>query len=104
MGQQANPIPIVDEGLPRWKTSQTTVGVAAVQLAATPLSIRKGVSIKALSSNSGSIFIGPNNSVTTSTGYELDASEALDMDLDYHAEIWAIADAAAQVVCVAEIA
>lgn len=99
--------PIGDVGvaaLNNLANGQVTVGIAAVQLDATPLADRKGISIKAHPSNTGTIYVGADATVTTATGYPLAASQAVDLDLSDAHGVWAIADQAAQVAAILEIA
>jgi len=76
--------------------NQTTVGATAVQL---PASACKSVSIKAMSTNTGIIYVGKDTNVTTGNGYELKKSEPLVLDVDNVDDVWCIASAADQKVC-----
>lgn len=99
--------PIGDVGiaaLTNLATRQVTVGLAAVQLDATPLTSRKGLSIKGHPDNGGVIYIGADDTVTTATGYPLSAHEAVALDLSATHGVWAIADMADQTAAVLEIA
>jgi hypothetical protein len=75
---------------------QVTVGTSAVQL---PNAIAsKGVLVKAHKGNSGIVYVGNSNAVTTSTGFELAAGEAIDIEVDNANRIWLIADGPGQTV------
>lgn len=91
-------------GLNSFQTSQYSVGLAVVQLTPTPLTNRSSISIRVDKNNTGAVYIGPDNTVTTSTGYPLFAGDTLGMDLTPTNTIYAIADTAAQIVAVLEIA
>lgn len=91
-------------GMLAWQATRQTVGLTAVQLAATPLALRKSIAVKALAANSGQVYVGAANTVTTATGYELSAGDAVTIDLDAVATVWAIADTVAQAVAVIEAA
>lgn len=90
-------------GLNSFQTSQYTVGLAVVQLANPPLAGRSSLSIRMDKSNSGAIYIGNSNAVTTSTGYPLFAGDTLGMDLTDSKTIFAIADTATQHLAILEI-
>ena len=91
-------------GLLTWATAQTTVGTSAVQLAPSALASRKSVAVRALAANSGKVYVGPTNAVTTSTGYELSAGDAVTIDLDASANVFAIGSASGQTVAILEAA
>lgn len=63
------------------RSGQTTVATAgtAVQLSSTNVPDMSGVYIKALSTNTGSVYIGNDGAddVTSSNGYELEAGESI---------------------------
>lgn len=94
----------VTEGLHSFETGQYTIGLTSSQLTPTPLVGRSSISIRVDKSNTGAIYIGPTNSVTTTTGYPLFAGDTLAMDLTDSNQIWAVADTANQVLAVLEIA
>lgn len=79
-------------------TGQVTVGTSAVQITSETTAI-KSVSIKSLSANTGLIYVGFSNAVTTSTGYELSARDSIEIDIDDLSDIWLISDTALQKVC-----
>lgn len=76
---------------------QATVGSAsAIQLpSATAV---KGVLVKSHSGNTGTIYVGNSSGVTTSTGFELGAGEAISLEVSNANLIWLISDTADQVV------
>jgi hypothetical protein len=79
-------------------TGQTTVGLTAVQITATPTAI-KSVTIKALSTNTDIVYVGFSNAVITSTGFELTAGQAWCIDIDDLSNVWVISNATGQKIC-----
>lgn len=79
-------------------TGQTTVGLTAVQLKATTLPFTCGVEIAPLSANTGKIFYGFSNAVTTATGKEIISPGAFvpAQQAGDAVDIWLISDTAAQ--------
>lgn len=65
----------------------------------------ESVTIKALAANSGNVYIGSSRDVSTTTGFELDASQTLTLTLpasfgkDNFIEIYAVTDNAGDDVC-----
>jgi len=78
-------------------TGQVTgIGTAsAVQLGTDHHGIGS-VTVRALSGNSGKVYVGNTSGVTTSTGYQLAAGESISMDIGDTSIVWLIADAASQ--------
>lgn len=93
-GYQEVGIKAVDSG----GIGQTTVGTTAVQITEEATYI-KSVSIKALATNTGKVYIGSDNTVTVNTGYELLARDSVDKDIANLADVWLIADTASQKIC-----
>lgn len=90
-------------GLGSFKTTQYTVGVAAVQLAPTPLAGRTSLSVKVITAASqDTVYIGTTSGVLTTTGYVLFNGDSVQLDLTAVANIYAIASAAGQRVFVLE--
>ncbi len=77
---------------------QTTVGTTAVQLIAASTACKKGVLVKALSTNTGMVYHGKNG-VTAGDGYELTAGETVVVEVDNVNKVYVIASAADQKVC-----
>lgn len=78
---------------------QRAVGVAEVRILGTTEQLTRSVSVKALSTNTGIVYIG-RQGVTTATGWELSAGESIDIDVNEQAvNLYAIASMAAQGVC-----
>ena len=75
---------------------QVTVGTLAVQLPSAGAA--KGVLVKAHKGNSGTVYIGNSNAVSTTTGFELAAGEAVVIEVNNANLIWVIADTADQKV------
>lgn len=94
------------KALTSFKSTQVSVLTTATQVATTPLTNRKSVSLKSLTSNgsSRSIFIGTTSAVSSSTGYELASGDSIDMEIDDTVAIWAISNSGTNTLCVCEIA
>ena len=76
--------------------AQVTVGMSAMQLDAVGSTCKFGVVIKALNSNTGTVYIGSSSGVTASTGFELGAGESISIPVNSTNVPWAIASAASQ--------
>jgi hypothetical protein len=100
--------PIGTGALQAWQTAQVAVGLAAVQVAAVPIALRRGVSLRAACVGlNAEIFVGATAAVTILTGTGLKDRETISMDLDDTigtTQIWAIATAVGQTLYVTEIA
>lgn len=72
---------------------KATVGTSAAALTAQECS---AVALKAASDNAGTIYIGGDDSVTSSNGYYLAAGEELTLQVSDVSQIYAIASDAAQ--------
>lgn len=77
--------------------AQTSIGTSAVQLASNTST--KGVLVKAKSTNTGIIYVGNSSGVTSSTGFELLAGEAVFVPVDNSNKVYCIASASSQTVC-----
>ncbi|MHC1624453.1 MAG: hypothetical protein ACXQS2_00350 [Methermicoccaceae archaeon] len=78
---------------PSFKSGQTTVGTTAVRLTSEPTPAKKGVVIKADDDNTGSVYIGKDNTVSTTIGFRLGAGQGITIEVDNASKIWLIADA-----------
>jgi hypothetical protein len=85
-----------------WKNTNETVGLAAAELASTPLASRDKIEIQNLSSKD--IYIGFNNSVTTANGLKIPKGSSYTESLGDGVDIWAIGEAAGLDVRIAEYA
>jgi len=72
---------------------QTTVGTSAVQLTTESIECKKGVLIKADDDNTGNIYVGNSDSVTSSTGFKLKAGQGVTVEINDPSKIYLIADA-----------
>lgn len=108
-----NPLPVNGTvstnllALTSWDTGQATIAssVTAVNVIPAALAGRKTFAVKALSTNSLPVFVGPLNTVTTANGYELAAGDSLIIEVDTTAGVWVIGSSAtSQGVCFAEVA
>lgn len=77
--------------------TQVTISTSAVQLASN--TCIKGVIIKALNGNTGTIYVGNSSGVTSSNGLELGAGESISLPLNNSNLIWVIASVANQIIC-----
>lgn len=98
----ANSIPVVvasDQTVGRSNVVvfQETVGLSAIQLSNNAISL--SVTIKAMDSNTGTIYVGTNG-VTNSNGFELSAGESISISIDNTNRLYAIASLAGQKLCI----
>lgn len=75
---------------------QLAVGTAAVQITATATEIDSLAIKNDDDGGTASIYVGKDNTVTTSTGYRLKAGQGLGLDIADLSGVWLIADAASQ--------
>ncbi len=75
-----------------------SVGTSAIQITTTSFTCSKGVTVTADMSNTGTIFVGNSSSVTTSTGFSLEAGDALFLPIDNPTKVYVISDTASQKV------
>lgn len=85
-----------------WVAFQVTVGTAAVQLPARHQPT-KGALVKALSTNTGIVYVGHDINVTAANGFELTANQSIELEVESTDDIYVIGSAAGQVVCVAAL-
>lgn len=78
--------------------NQGTAGTAAVQVSASSVEISSMV-IKADDDNTGTLYVGNSDDVTTSNGFRLEAGQALQMDIADLSEVWLIASADGEEYC-----
>ena len=76
---------------------QTTISTIETQLVVISIPCRRGVLIKALSTNTGIVYIGKAG-VTVASVYELTAGETVSIEIDNVNKIFAVADAIGQKV------
>ncbi|MBX7164814.1 MAG: hypothetical protein K1X74_00575 [Pirellulales bacterium] len=79
-------------------TGQQTVGTSAVALVASTLHATRGVQLKAAATNTGTVYVGRDATVTAATGFGLAAGEGLLVKVDDAAKVYLIASAAGQKV------
>lgn len=81
--------------------AKTGIGATAVQLIGTSVPLAYGILIRALSSNSGTVYVGVADDVTTATGFPLAAGDTIYLpkylvaDAD---DVWLIGSGAGQAV------
>lgn len=85
-----------------WKNTAETVGVAAAEMVATPLTGRTKIEIQNLSGKD--MFIGPNNAVTLANGLKVPKGSSYENGLSADVDIWAISADAGLDVRVTEYA
>jgi hypothetical protein len=79
-----------------FRTGQGTVGVAAqVALPELGMAVQRCIKIRAAAGNAGQIYIG-RIGVTAGTGFELSATQELELEFDRPGAIYVIASAASQ--------
>ena len=83
---------------PDFAHGQTIVSTIETQLAVISIPCKKGVLVKALSTNTDIVYVGKSG-VTADTGYELTAGEAVSFEVDDVNKVFAVASVAGQRVC-----
>ncbi len=77
---------------------QTSVGTTAVTLVGTPTKATRGVQLKAATGNTADVYVGPDSSVTSTTGFALAAGEGLLVKIDDAVKVYLISTAEGQSV------
>lgn len=85
-----------------WKTTNQAVTTSASQLAATPLAGRDSIIIQNV--GAVSVYVGPDNSVTSSNGLEIPGKSSQEIALGDDADLWAITASGSSNVRLAEYA
>lgn len=96
--------PVQTAGLNSFQTSQYTIGTSVIQITPIPLSNRSSVSFRVEAAPNVPIYIGNDNTVSTTTGYPLYDGDTLSMDLTPSDTIYAVSTAPGQVLAVLELA
>lgn len=91
-------------GLTAFQTSQYSIGITAVQITPTPLANRSSISLTVEAAPNVAVYIGTDNTVSTSTGYPLYDGSTIQLDLTPAGNIWAITATATQTIAALEIA
>lgn len=78
----------IQAGLATWQTSVVSASTTAAEIAATPLSNRKKMIVQNLGNND--VYIGEDNTVTTSSGIKLPKGSSLEFEFGEAANIWCI--------------
>ncbi len=96
----SNSIPVVvcDEQSVRnnFLTGQVIIGLTAVQLPSNAL--KNSINIKSSDYNTGILYVGSSNAVTTATGYELSAGESITLPINNSNLIYLISDSTNQII------
>ena len=96
---------MVQGSLKYFEDGRVDLTTAATAYKITELKGGESITIKAVTDNSGYVYIGHNNAVSSTTSYELDASETLDLMLpatfgrENYIEIWATGSSSGDDVC-----
>ncbi len=77
---------------------QTTSGTSAVQLSSTSIVPVNGILVQAISTNTASVFIG-GSGVTTSTGFELQAGQAVPFTCNNITDLYVVGSNTTDKVC-----
>ena len=77
-------------------TDQQTIGLSVVQLSSNTL--KNSICIKASSSNTGIIYVGNSNSLTTTNGFELNAGECITLPIINSDLVYLIANSSSQII------
>lgn len=77
-----------EDGYDAWQTSTLSATTTAAEIAASPLSARLRMVIQNLGNQD--IYLGEDNTVTTSTGIKLPKGSSMDMKFGETANVWAI--------------
>lgn len=91
--------------LRNWDNGQVDLAATSTVYFIASLFGGESITIKALTGNSGNVYIGSDRLVTTSNGFELDSSETLTLTLpitfgkNNHVDIFACTDNAGDDVC-----
>jgi len=85
-----------------WQTSTLTVGLTALEVGATPLAGRRGIIVQNLGNQA--IYVGEDNTVTTSTGVEVEKGSSIELQWGEALNVWVISGTASQDVRVMEFA
>jgi len=89
-------VSIANEAASEFKTGHGTVGTTpVVALITVETPVKKYVEVKADLTNTNNIFVGI-NTVSTTTGFLLDAGESVRIPIDDLSKVYVVADAAAQ--------
>lgn len=89
-------VSIAREASEEFATGHGTVGTTpVVQLATVETLIKKYVEVKADLTNANNVYVGI-NTVSTTTGFLLDAGESVRIPIDDLSKVYVVADAAAQ--------
>lgn len=96
--------PVQTAGLNSFQTSQYVIGTSAIQITPSSLPNRSSVSFRVEADANTPIYIGNDNTVSTTSGYPLYDGDTLSMDLTPSDTIYAISTTPGQVLAVLELA
>ncbi len=88
-------VSIAKESSENFATGHGSVGATKAALIAGETPLQKFVEIKADLTNANNVFVGI-NTVTTSTGFLLDAGESVKIPIDDMSKVWVVGGAASQ--------
>lgn len=98
-----NGLPILSDGdvvtsAPAFSTFQGTVDSASA-FRLTAQAAKRMVMVKAMNTNTGTVFLGGASTVTSANGFELGPGQSVWLPVDNSAKIWCIASTDGQKVC-----
>lgn len=79
-----------------FKAGHGTIGLTAAKASTLSLRAVKGVKIKADLTNANNVYVGHDNTVSSTNGYTLDAGEEVTVEIDSLDKVWVIGGAADQ--------
>lgn len=77
---------------------KASIGATALQMSTDATRLKRGIVVKALSTNAGIVYVGFSSSLTTSNGFPLAANESITLEVDSASRIWVIASTTSQEV------
>lgn len=81
------------------RSTSVTVGTSPVQIFQSSLgtsTVPHSVVIQSVAANTGIVYVGGDNTVTTANGLQLEAGRSLSIDVVGVDQLWAVASAAGQ--------
>ncbi len=87
---------IQKETVEEFKSGHGSVGTSAAQVSEHALRAVKGVKIKADLGNSDNVYVGYDDTVTNTNGYQLDAGEEVTIEIDALNKVWVYGGASSQ--------
>lgn len=92
-------VAVIDASTGSYGRTAVSAAGTAVQLTTSTSKLSTGVVLRALSTNTGKIYVGFDNAVSSSTGYELSAGEAIPIEINVANGVWINASVNGEGVC-----